>query len=56
MSADDLINLIRLTKRLLNDISQSWNRNIDAFSSDAVKDTERLLEDLTNLRLRGDEP
>ena len=49
VTPDELKDLVERTKKLLNEITHVWNRNVDAFNLRAADDTTRLLEDLKQL-------
>lgn len=55
LNPNELKELIEKTKKLLNEITQKWNRNLHLFNIEATSDTISLLDDLNELRkIRSD--
>lgn len=50
VTPDELRDVIEKTKELLNEITHEWDKSIHAFNLGGVEDTNRLLEDLRELR------
>ena len=50
ISANQIKKLITESQKLLNHISQKWNRNTFAFNLSAMSDTKQLLDDIWKFR------
>lgn len=52
ISPNELLKLINVTKKLLNDISRAWNRSFLVFNKGSREDTLKLLNDLNRVHLK----
>ena len=50
ISANEIKKLIKESQKLLNHISQKWDRNTFAFNLSATSDTRQLLQDIEKVR------